>query len=65
MLLFFFSRIGYDYFFPEFKKFGIPVICVVNSNESIKDIDFPLIGDNSLSWVNYFYLQIIRLAIKK
>ena len=61
----FFSRIGYDYFFPEFKKFGIPVICVVNSNESIKDIDFPLIGDNSLSWVNYFYLQIIRLAIKK
>ena len=61
----FFSRIGYEYFFPEFKKFGVPIICIVNSNESIKDIDFPLIGDNSLCSVNYFYLRIIRLALIK
>lgn len=60
----FFSRSGYDYFFHEFKKLGIPVICIVNSNESIKDINFPLLGDNSLLNTIYFYQKIIEFALK-
>ncbi len=60
----FFSREGYDYFFSELKKLGVPVVCIVNSNESLKNIDFPLLGDNSLLNVIYFYQKIIKFILR-
>jgi ribosomal protein S2 len=55
----FFSKEGYDSFFKEFYRLGIPVICIVNSNESLDYIDYPLLGDNSSLSVISFYLKII------
>ena len=63
-VVFFFSREGYDYFFSELKKLGVPVVCIVNSNESLKNIDFPLLGDNSLLNVIYFYQKIIKFILR-
>ena len=60
----FFSRAGYDSFFKEFIKLGVPVICVVNSDESLNDIDYPLFGDNSCLKVISFYQKIIQNSLK-
>ena len=59
-----FSRVNYDYVFSEFKKIGVPIICVVNVNQSLKDIDYPLLGDSSLRIIIHFYIRIIKLALE-
>ena len=61
----FFSKAGYDHFFKEFKKLGVPVICIVNSNESLDNIDFPLLGDNTSFNTICFYQKIIKDSLKK
>jgi len=60
----FFSKIGYDHFFKEFKKMGIPVVCIVNSDESLQGIDFPLLGDNSSLNTIYFYQEIMKNSLE-
>lgn len=60
----FFSQKGYDHVFKEFTKLGIPTICIVNSNESLKNIDIPLLGDNSCINVINFYQGIIEESLK-
>merc|ERR1711937_591722 len=46
-LVIFFSKFGYDSFIKEFKKMGVPVVCIVGEKESLDYIDYPLLGDNS------------------
>lgn len=62
--VFFFCKPGYEHFFKEFKHLGIPVICIVNSDDCIKDIDYPLFGDSSEDDVILFYCQIVKYALK-
>jgi len=59
----FFSQEGYSSFFKEFDKLGVPVISVVNSKESLKNIDFPLFGDTESLKVLQFYIFIIGHTI--
>lgn len=58
-----FSRIGYNSFFLELRKLGIPVICIVSDGDSLKDIDYPLIGDSLDLGVFFFYQKILRSFI--
>lgn len=61
----FFSKEGYEHSFKELKKLGIPVICIVNSNESLKNIDFPLFGDTSSLNTIIFYQKIIKNSLER
>lgn len=58
-----FSKEGYGLVFEECKRLGIPVICIVNSNESVKNIDFPLLGDTKSVKVLSFYLVLFKQII--
>jgi ribosomal protein S2 len=60
-----FSREGYNSFFKECQKLGIPVICVVSSNESLKNIDFPLFGNNKSLKTFRFYFIMLRQIINQ
>lgn len=59
----FFSRKGYENCFKELKEMGIPIICLVNSNESLNGVDYPLFGNNSNIKVNLFYIFAIKEAL--
>ena len=60
----FFSKLGYEHFFKEFKHLGIPVVCIVDADDCLKDIDYPLFGDSLNDEVLFFYHQIIKRALK-
>jgi len=60
-----FSRIGYNSFFSEFRKLGIPVICIISNGDSLEDIDYPLIGDSLDLGVFFFYQKILQNFINK
>lgn len=60
-----FSRIGYNSFFSELHKLGIPIICIVSDDDNLEDIDYPLIGDSLDLGVFYFYQKILYNFINK
>jgi len=61
----FFSRVGYDSFFLEFKKLGIPVICIVGNDDSLQNIEYPLIGDSLDLGTFLFYQKILQNFISR
>jgi ribosomal protein S2 len=56
----FFSKEGYDSFFKEFKRLGIPTICILNSGDSLKGVDYPLLGNKYSIKVLSFYRKLFR-----
>jgi ribosomal protein S2 len=56
----FFSKEGYEDLFLEFKRLGIPVICVVNSSDSLKGIDYPLFGNTKYFDIIIFYQKLFK-----
>lgn len=60
----FFSKTGYEHFFQEFKKMGVPVVCILNSEESLDSVDYPLLGDNSSLNTILFYKEIFLNIFK-
>lgn len=61
----FFSLSGYESFFKEFRKLGIPVICIIDKKEHIKEVDYPLFGDSTNLNVISFYCDIIKLILNE
>lgn len=61
----FFSREGYDLFFKEFRKMGIPIICIVGFNDSFIDIDYPLVGDSNSLDTSLFYIALVKQAFTR
>lgn len=64
-LVIFFSKFGYDSFIKEFKKMGVPVVCIVGEKESLDYIDYPLLGDNSNINTVLFYCHLIEEFLKQ
>lgn len=45
----------------EAKKMGIPVIALLNTDCNIKDVDYPIVGnDSSVSSISYFVESIVK-----
>ena len=61
----FFCQKGYDLFFKEFKRLGVPIISIVNNGENLDGIDYPLIGDNTNVNTLLFYLEIFENFFEK
>lgn len=59
----FFSKEGYEDLFLEFKRLGIPVICVVNSSDSLKGIDYPLFGNTKYFDIIIFYQKLFKKTL--
>ena len=59
----FFSRVGYDSFFKEFKKLGIPVICLLNTDDSFNDVDYPIFGNKTSAIVVLFYQLLMKHSL--
>jgi ribosomal protein S2 len=59
----FFSSEGYENCFKELNKMGIPIICIVNTNNSLDYVDYPLFGDGSRIKVLLFYIFAIKEAL--
>jgi ribosomal protein S2 len=49
----------------EFNKFGILTVCVVSSKDSLREVDYPLIGNNNFLSIIFFYIDLISYLIKK
>lgn len=57
---FFFSKEGYEDLFIELKKSGVPVVCIVNTSDSLKNIDYPLFGNSLYFDIIIFYQKLIK-----
>jgi hypothetical protein len=56
------SPVGYDSYFAECRRLGIPIICIIGKEERdvFNDIDYPLIGDCSDCTVLLSYIKILN-----
>jgi ribosomal protein S2 len=61
----FFSKEGYEGLFLELKKLGVPVVCILNTSESLEGVDFPLFGNTLYFDVILFYQKIINKILNK
>lgn len=61
----FFSREGYDLFFKEFSKLGIPIICIVDYDQFLDFVDYPLPGDLNSFETFLFYINILKQIFNK
>lgn len=64
-LVIFFSSFGYSSFIKEFYKLGTPIACIVDEDDSLDFIDYPLLGDSSNINVLLFYCHFIEECLKK
>jgi hypothetical protein len=61
----FFSKKGYENLFLDLQKLGIPVICIIDSSETLEGVDYPLFGDTSFFDIIIFYQKIFKELLKK
>ena len=48
----------------EAKRLNIPIIAIVDSNQSIKNIDYPIPGNTNSILSIYFFLSLIMKVLK-
>jgi len=61
----FFSKPSSPFILKEFKDQGIPVISIVDSTQSIRYVDYPLLGNFRYLNSIYFYIDLFNYLLKK